>query len=353
MSSGSIPRTPTIIWLLDQGANSATPGILLSEVCGRLVAEGLPIAAAVLSIASLDPIVAASRIRWRRSDGLVVAELQFYGMSSTDQQVVEQESRNSTATHPVSWTVGEVASLDTVQREYLDAVCLAMKAPLKAVVERETTRALLRAYLGRRSSEKVLSGTVHRGTGEAIDAVIWLSDLRDFTQLSATYPLEQVIAALDDCCARLVGAIQPYGGEVLKFIGDGLLAIFPLAGADTKAVCRAALASIRAARQGMARLDEARTRSGLPPLPFGVALHIGAVMYGNIGAPDRLDFTAIGPGVNVASRIQDFCRALDCPVLISQEFAERCEERLIPLGQHPLRGIAEPVGLFTIPELRP
>src|SRR5271168_3964834 len=101
MNSRCIPRTPTIIWLLDQGANSATPGILLSEVCDRLVVEGLPIAAAVLSISSLDPIVAASRLRWRRSDGLVVAELEFHGMSSIRQQVVEQESRNSTVTHLV------------------------------------------------------------------------------------------------------------------------------------------------------------------------------------------------------------------------------------------------------------
>ena len=351
MSSAAIPRTPTIAWLLDEGAQSVTSEILLGEVCNRLVAEGLPIASAIMSVASLDPIVVARQLRWRRSDGRVVAELQFQGVSALDQQSADRGER-STVTDPVSWAGAENASLDTAQREYLDDVCLAMKAPLQAVVERETTRALLRAYLGRRSGEKVLSGTVRRGSGETIHAVIWLSDLRDFTQLSATYPLEQVIAALDDCCARLVGAIQPFGGEVLKFIGDGLLAIFPLAGADASSACRAALAAIRAARQGMARLDETRTRAGLPPLPFGVALHVGAVMYGNIGAPDRLDFTAIGPAVNTTSRIQELCRSLNCPVLVSQDFAARCEEQLTLVDRRILRGVADPIGLFTIPELR-
>ena len=298
-------------------------------------------------------MVAASRLRWRRSDGRVVAELQFHGTSGLDEQLAEQVARDSTNAQSVSWSIADGAELDTKQREYLDDVCLAMKAPLQAVVERETTRALLRAYLGRRSAERVLSGTVRRGTGETIDAVIWLSDLRDFTRFSETHVLELVIAALDDCCSHLVGAIQPFGGEVLKFIGDGLLAIFPLAGADAKAACRAALAATRAARQGMARLDESRIGSDLRRLPFGVALHVGAVMYGNIGAPDRLDFTAIGPAVNTTSRIQELCRTLDCPVLISREFAARCEEALTPVGYHILRGVGEPAGLFTIRELRP
>src|ERR1017187_7489328 len=167
MSPRSIPRTPTIIWLLDEGAQCATPEILLGEVCNRLIAEGLPIAFALLSVASLDPIVAASRLRWRQSDGRVVAELQFHGVSSIDDQSLRPASSRSTATHPVSWTAAEDASeFDTTQLEYLGTVCLAMKSSLQAVVERETTRSLLRAYLGRRSSEKVLSGTVHRGSGE-------------------------------------------------------------------------------------------------------------------------------------------------------------------------------------------
>jgi len=151
----------------------------------------------------------------------------------------------------------------------------------------------------------------------------------------------------------LVGAIQPLGGEVLKFIGDGLLAIFPLSERGAERAARAALAAVRAARAGMAQLDAERIAGGLPPLPFGVALHLGPVMYGNIGAPDRLDFTAIGPAVNRASRIEALCRPLDCPVLISREVADRCGVALAPLGHHALRGSAETIELFTLPELAP
>ncbi|HTW86598.1 MAG TPA: adenylate/guanylate cyclase domain-containing protein, partial [Candidatus Binataceae bacterium] len=226
-------------------------------------------------------------------------------------------------------------------------------APLQVLVGRDLTRNLLQAYLGRRSADRVLNGTVRRGTGEMIEAVVWISDLRDFTRLSETLPSDQVITALNDCCARLVGAIHPFGGEVLKFIGDGLLAVFPLAGRDATGACDAALAAVRASRDGMGRLDAERIHAGLPPLPFGVGLHLGAVMYGNIGAPDRLDFTAIGPAVNLASRIEGLCRPLGCPVLISEAVSAACSVRLATLGRHSFRGSTHPIELFTLPELVP
>jgi class 3 adenylate cyclase len=248
--------------------------------------------------------------------------------------------------HEVEWFAEGPTGFDSEERVYLEAICLVSAAPLQVVVERGVTLGLLQAYLGRRSAGRVLSGAVHRGTGEVIEAVVWISDLRDFTHLSETLPPDQVIAALNDCCARLVGAIHPFGGEVLKFIGDGLLAIFPLQPRGATSACDAALAAVRAAR-----LDQERTRAGLPPLPFGIGLHLGAVMYGNIGAPDRLDFTAIGPAVNVASRIEGLCRPLACPVLISEAVAARSTQPLAQLGHHRLRGTARPVELFTLPEL--
>jgi adenylate cyclase len=197
---------------------------------------------------------------------------------------------------------------ETKTRKYLNAIALAMAPALQAVVEKEISRSLLQAYLGRRVADRVLNGTIRRGTGEMIDAVVWISDLRDFTRLSETLSSSQLIMALNDCCARLVGAIQPFGREVLKFIGDGLLAIFPVAPKGEGAACNAALSAVRAARDGMARLDRERLNMNLPPLPFGVGLHLGPVVYGNIGAPDRLDFTAIGPAVNVGSRIMQGAR---------------------------------------------
>jgi class 3 adenylate cyclase len=138
---------------------------------------------------------------------------------------------------------------------------------------------------------------------------------------------------------------------VLKFIGDGLLAIFPVAPRGERAACAAALAAVRAAREGMVRLDRERIGANLPPLPFGVGLHLGPVVYGNIGAPDRLDFTAIGTAVNVASRIEGLCRSLAYPVLISEAVATRGEESLTPVGSYSIRGSATPVALFTLQEL--
>jgi len=353
-SAIALPQTATIDWLLRSAAGVASPAVMLGEICDRLSQEGVPIAGALLSVASLDPMVARSRLRWSRSAGRVAEEIQFHGMAA----VAERPSRTESVTftlagsqHQIEWTAQGEVGFDAPTSAYLEALVLAMGAPLQAVVERGIARSLLQAYLGRRSAERVLSGTVRRGTGEVIDAVVWVSDLRDFTQLSERLDSAQVITALNDCCARLVGAIQPFGGEVLKFIGDGLLAIFPVAPRGERAACAAALAAVRAAREGMARLDRERIGANLPPLPFGVGLHLGPVVYGNIGAPDRLDFTAIGTAVNVASRIEGLCRSLAYPVLISEAVATRGEESLTPVGSYSIRGSATPVALFTLQEL--
>ena len=352
----ALPATAAIYWLLHEAADSSAPGILLGELCKRLAAEALPLRSALLKVANLDPLVAASRLLWQRDSGRVIEEVVLHGMPVMENpaegtgviRIVFPGSR-----HEIEWTADKSDGFSFQQRLYLEAISLVMAAPLQVVAGRDATRSLLRAYLGRRSADEVLGGTVRRGIGEMIEAVIWISDLRDFTLLSETLPPEEVIVALNDSCARLVGAIHPFGGEVLKFIGDGLLAIFPLAARGTEAACAAALSAVRAARQGMARLDEQRVRTGLPPLPFGIALHLGAVMYGNIGAPDRLDFTAIGPAVNLTSRIEGLCRRLGCPVLISEATANQCTERLAPIGRHSMRGIRQAVTIFTLPELAP
>jgi len=348
-----IPATPAITWLLHHGAAVATPGNLLYELCERLVLEGLQITGARLSIASLNPMVSQARIRWHRESGRVLEEVLLHGMAiETTPADIRSVRRAFPATgNEIEWHAIGSDGFSAEERTYLDAVSVVMAAPLQVVIERGVTRGLLQAYLGRRSADKVLGGAVRRGSGEMIEAVVWISDLRDFTRLSETLPYDQIITALNDCCARLVGAIQPFGGEVLKFIGDGIVAIFPLEPQGENAACDAAIAAVRAAREGMARLDAERLRSGLPPLPFGVGLHLGTVVYGNIGSPDRLDFTAIGPAVNVASRIEGMCRPLACPVLVSEDVATRCTMQLAALGLHSLRGTAQPVALFTLPEL--
>jgi adenylate cyclase len=349
----TLALTPAVRWLLREAAFAAGPAELLAGLAERMVAEGLPVARATLSVASLDPLLAGSDFQWRRETRRVLETPRFHGAAAlAPAEPIAGLALNIDGTdHRLTLASADSGAFDELACARVRDLVLALAAPLLAVVGRATTQSLLQAYLGRRSAGRVLAGAARRGTGEVIEAVIWLSDLRDFTALSEQLPADQVIAALNDSCSRLAGAIQPLGGEVLKFIGDGLLAIFPLSERGAAAATAAALAALRSARAGMARLDAERSRAGLPTLPFGVALHVGAVMYGNIGAPDRLDFTAIGPAVNLASRVESLCRPLGRPVLISSGFAARCTEVLVPLGAQALRGVAEPVELFTLPEL--
>ncbi len=223
-------------------------------------------------------------------------------------------------------------------------------APLAALTARATLAAALEAYLGKRSAARVLAGPLRRGVGETIAAALVFADLRGFTALSESNPPSEVIAALNAWFDRIAGSVHAFGGEVLKFIGDGVLAIFPVAGESPRAACDAALRAVYAARAGMAHLDEARRQQGLSSLPFGVALHLGEILWGNIGAADRLDFTAIGPAVNLVSRLEGLCRPLDRAVLISGAFAAETARPLVRLGTHVLRGIASPCAVFTVPE---
>ena len=224
-------------------------------------------------------------------------------------------------------------------------------APLAVLAARSTLAALLEAYLGRRSAAQVLAGRLRRETGETIRAVLLYGDLRGFTELSETMAPEAVVAALDAWFDRIAGAVHAFGGEVLKFIGDGVLAIFPIGERPPSAACDAALRAVAAAqgRHGPPRRRHAAAQ-GLPPLPFGMALHLGEMLWGNIGTADRLDFTAIGPAVNLVSRLEGLCRPLGRSVLISGAVAAETTTALIPLGEHVLRGIATPCAVFTLPD---
>ncbi|WP_141677024.1 adenylate/guanylate cyclase domain-containing protein, partial [Rhizobium anhuiense] len=217
--------------------------------------------------------------------------------------------------------------------------------------------ALLEAYLGRRSAARVQAGALARGTGETIRAALLCADLRDFTALSEVTEPHVMISALDAWFDRVAGAVHAFGGEVLKFIGDGVLAIFPVtvasgegdAAQGDREACEAALRAVAASRAGMAHLDQLRQAQGLAPLPFGAALHFGEILWGNIGAADRLDFTAIGPAVNLVSRLEGLCKPLGRSVLISGAVAANTTTALMPLGEHTLRGIADPCAVFTLP----
>jgi len=221
---------------------------------------------------------------------------------------------------------------------------------VKSRLTYDVASTVLQTYLGRDAGHRVLTGEIERGSAEAIRAVIWFADLRGFTRLTDSLPRDVLVATLDDYLEAMAAPVHANNGQILKFMGDGLLATFDLTGRDQTAVCREALAAAAELRAAFPAFNEAREADGKPVMEFGLALHLGEVFYGNIGASDRLDFTVIGPAVNEASRIQALCRPLDRSILLSGTFHEAAGSKhgLESLGFHELRGVREPQELFGL-----
>jgi adenylate cyclase len=241
---------------------------------------------------------------------------------------------------PGGFSEREIADLSAVSER------LSIVADMNS--QRQIAENVLKAYLGPQTGRKVLAGQIRRGSGEAIAAVLWSSDLRRFTQMSDQLPGERVIGILNDLFDLQAKAIVGHGGEILKFIGDGLLAIFPVANPEEAA--RTAANALAAAQQAQAALGALRASAsiaGEPPLEIVIALHYGTVIYGNIGAADRLDFTVIGPAVNLVSRIEAIAKSLDLPLIVSDDFAHAYGGTLQSLGLHQLRGLDQAHELFT------
>jgi adenylate cyclase len=210
---------------------------------------------------------------------------------------------------------------------------------------------LLDTYVGRISGARVLQGQIKRGQGEDVRAIIWFSDLRGFTELSDTLPNEALIALLNDYFGALTRAIEEQQGETLKFIGDAMLAIYPIATASSgRKAAQRALASARSAQARIAEINQARRAADKAIIQWGLALHVGEVHYGNIGGETRLDFTVIGPAVNLAARLQSLSARLGEGCVISDDFAALLRDRseLRDLGAHELKGIADKRQVFGL-----
>jgi adenylate cyclase len=214
--------------------------------------------------------------------------------------------------------------------------------------QRTLMRNLLNTYLGAKAGPKVLAGQIRRGTGEELAAILWSSDLRGFTARSDRLAGNRMIAILNALFEAQAKAIHTHGGEILKFIGDGLLAIFPIDDAGrTEDAAENALDAARQALDAVCLLADDPSMAGEPPLKIVVALHAGTVIYGNVGSADRLDFTVIGPAVNLVSRIEAAAKALDQPIVVSDDFARAYDRPLRSLGYHQFRGLATPYELFA------
>jgi len=226
-----------------------------------------------------------------------------------------------------------------------------LKLAVKSAALARMAGTLAETYLGRDPGRRVMSGRIVRGVAEKIGAVLWYSDLHGYTHISDNAPPEQIIPLLNDYADVVISAVHGHGGDVLKLVGDGTLAIFTTE--DRQEACLAALAAAAGVREGAAKLNQQRSLAGLPTTAVYLALHVGDVFYGNVGSKDRLDFTVIGPAVNEVSRILAMSRSVEQDLLLSANFADalgpEMRRRLVSVGRFALRGVAEPQELF-IPE---
>jgi adenylate cyclase len=378
-------------WLADGAPSATEPRQVMAQLCERLVALGIPLWRTALFVRTLHPAVMGRRFIWQPGSEVRVTDAGYelvdadnyrtspvvhvYATGRTlrrrlsapdclaDFPILEEfraEGLTDYLVSPLIFTNGEVhvATWSTRQGGGFTEAQLAgienVVAPLARLTEvyalRRTASNLLDAYVGRQAGERILAGQVRRGDSEAIHAAIWLSDMRGFTALADTLPPPVLLALLNRYFDCQVPAIVEAGGEVLKFIGDGLLAIFPVGGGSASAACAAALAAARAARAATAAADDlAALGNGVRPR-FGLALHVGDVLFGNIGGGNRLDFTCIGPAVNLAARIEKLTGGIGHSILASAEFTRHCPEALVPVGEFSLRGFSAAQAVFGLPE---
>ncbi len=380
-------------WLLQVGRLAQNADELLGGLCDLLVARGLPLERVGLHSRMLHPQLAGVRLLWRRGIG---AEETRYGYDTTESGAYEKSPlyrvyvdgelvrRRLTAPpadddfpilpelraegftdylvtpleqasgrrQAVSWATSHPNGFSDEHIATLVGLLPALAACSESRSLRGMLRGLLSIYLGPQAGSRVLAGTIRRGEGQTMAAAIWLCDLRDFTLLSETLPSEDVIRLLNDYFEIMAGPVNEHGGEVLKFIGDAMLAIFPIQDdLDRDRACRTALIAGEEALARLATSNAERRARGDREIDLGLALHTGTVMYGNIGAPERLDFTVIGPAVNLTARIAGLCRPLGRQLLASARFASPCGSQLVSLGHHPMRGLAEPQEIFGLPGL--
>jgi adenylate cyclase len=248
-----------------------------------------------------------------------------------------------------SWTTDAPDGFTDEQIELLSGLMPPLTLAYMLRTTYRDTRTLLTTYLGRHAAERVLAGNIVRGRAEPIQAVIWFSDLVSFTRISDNISPDELLHLLNDYAQAIVEEIEAHDGHVLKFIGDGILAIFP--DADTTKACARALDAAIEMRARIEALNARRSAAGLPVTDTHLALHAGELLYGNLGGPRRLDFTVLGSAVNEAARIEALCASLDQKVIVSWAFAEAAGDarsRLVSLGRYAMKGVARPQELFTL-----
>ena len=384
-----------IQWLTEGAPTVDQPQDVWQELCERLAGSGVPLFRSAVFVTTLHPTVMGRAFIWRPGEKVTPSEAPFSVMDSEvcrrnpfprvirtrspirrviadpdcpeDFMIIAElraEGVTDYLAQPLVFTTGEVhvASWTTRRKGGFSGAHLAaleaVRAPLARVAEiyalRRTARNLLDTYLGKHSGERVLKGLIRRGDGETIHAVIWFCDLRESTPLADSMPRADFLALLNAFLECMAGAVLDHGGEVLRFIGDAMLSIFPISEGETdpegtaRSACAAAVAAAKDAIGRVQTLNRMRGDRGEPPIGFGIGLHLGDVMYGNIGAPERLEFTVIGAAANEAARLEGLCKTLGRPLLLSGAVVGHLPGEWRSLGRHRLRGVGADHEVFTL-----
>jgi adenylate cyclase len=388
-------------WVTDAGLIGRSESELMAGFCRRVAEAGVPLARALVILDTLHPIYEGRAFLWR-VDRPETAEVVEYGRTNEGEAAENWRRsvffhllqsgermlrRRLVAGEPVDFlsfkqardegmtdylalvhrfaAEGVIGEMDCVYSSWAtdgadgfdnaDVVALQRLAPflnlaVKSAALARMAGTLAETYLGRDPGRKVMSGHIVQGVAEKIGAVLWLSDLHSYTHISESVAPQQIIPFLNDYTDVVVSAVHGHGGDVLKLIGDGTLAIF--AGDDREQACLSALAAAARLRIEVDKLTRTRSEAGLPTTQVYLALNIGDVFYGNVGSKDRLDFTVIGPAVNEVSRILAMSRSVEQDVLLSSAFVaalgREVRDRLVSVGRYALRGVAQPQELFTL-----
>jgi adenylate cyclase len=387
-------------WVTEAGLVGRSESELLAGFCRRIVDAGIPLARALVILDTLHPVYEGRAFRWR-SDVPDTVEAVDYGRTNEGEAAENWQRsaffhllqsggkalrRRLAAGDPADFLTieqardegmtdylalihrfaeeGVIGEMDCVYSHWatdagggfdesaviaLQQLAPFLKLAIKSAALARMAGTLVETYLGRDAGRRVMSGRIARGVAEKIGAVLWYSDLHGYTHISDSVPPEQIIPLLNDYAEIVVSAVNGTGGDVLKLIGDGTLAIFTEE--NPEQACIAALGAAVHARKSAAKLNRSRAEAGLPTAQLYLALHIGDVFYGNVGSKDRLDFTVIGPAVNEVSRILAMSRSVEQDVLLSAGFvdalAPEMRRRLVSVGRYALRGVAQPQELFT------
>lgn len=378
-------------WMISEGRCSGDPVRVVAQLCSTLIESGVPLWRANISQRFANPLLLAWGVIWT-PDGTEIYEVTHARMLTIDyigsgfeyifenQRPLHKSLRDldpetehlsylefadaggtdyyatlldygDRSQHGCTFTSQSPDGFSPQHLELIEAAKPGLASAMEPMTMRKSSKSLLRTYLGDGPCEAVWNGTIQRGERTTLEAVVMFSDLRGFTALSDSSSESEVFDALDGYFDVVVQSVEEMGGDVLKFMGDGILSIFPISTAsDRPHQCQQAALAARRVLVGLAALNDKRVEASKTPLDIGIGINVGQVSYGNIGSPGRLDFTVLGGAVNIASRIEGLTKSIGHRVLATTAIAETNPELFADCGLHEVRGIAHPINLFSLSE---